>query len=74
MERSLESDNFSKGRPRHLEAQYNSTSSPPRSLEVVCLRLDIQATYGIQFRRSTYVWKDIFMELPIALGHEPNDA
>jgi hypothetical protein len=33
VERSLESDNASKGRPKHLEAQYNSTSSPPRRPE-----------------------------------------
>jgi hypothetical protein len=42
--RSLELDKASKGRPRHLEAQYNSTSSPPRSPRAVCLRLDAQAT------------------------------
>jgi hypothetical protein len=46
-----------------LEAQYNSTSSPPWSPGEVCLRLDAQATYGVRFRRSTYGWKDIFIEL-----------
>jgi hypothetical protein len=40
VERSLESDKASKGRPRHLEAQYSSTSSPPWNPGAVCLRLD----------------------------------
>jgi hypothetical protein len=70
VERSLELDKASKGRPRHLEAQYNSTLSPPRSSGAVCLRLDAQATYGVRFRRSTYGWKDIFIELPMAPAHD----
>jgi hypothetical protein len=74
MESSLESDNASKKRPRHLEAQYNSTLSPPRSPGAVCLRLDAQAIYGVRFQCSTYGWKDIFIELPMALVPRPNDA
>jgi hypothetical protein len=74
VERSLESDEASKGRPRHLEAQYNSTSGPPPSLGAVCLRLDAQATYGVRFPRSTYGWKDNFIELPMESSPRPNDA
>jgi hypothetical protein len=64
----LEVGQASKGRPRHLEAQYNSTLSPPRSRGAVCLRLDTQATYGVRFQRSAYGWKDIFIELLMAPG------
>jgi hypothetical protein len=57
-----------------LEAQYNSTSSPPSSTGAVCLRLDAQAIYEVRFRHSIYGWKDIFIEILLALGPQPNDA
>ena len=49
MERGLESEKASKGRPRQVEAQYTSASSPSRSPGAVCLRLDAQVTYGVRF-------------------------
>jgi hypothetical protein len=74
VEKSLESDKASKGRPRHLEAQYNLALSPPRSPGAVCFSLDAQATYGVRFRCFTYGWKDIFIELSMAQSPRPNDA
>jgi hypothetical protein len=74
VKRSLESDKASMGRPRHLEAQYNSISSPPRSPGAVYLWLDAEVTYRVRFWCSMYGWKDIFIELPMARGPRPNDA
>jgi hypothetical protein len=43
----LEAWRYSKGVQAKLETQSKSTSSPPRSPGVVCLKLDAQATYGV---------------------------
>jgi hypothetical protein len=32
----------------------------------VCLKLDAQATYGVGFGRSIYVWNQNFIRLPMA--------
>jgi hypothetical protein len=74
MEEGLEAWRISKGRPRHLEAQYNSTSSPPRSPGAVFGKSDAQAAYGLGFGRSTYGWKQNLIELPMALVPRPNEV
>jgi hypothetical protein len=49
-----------------------STSSPPRSLGAVYLKLDAQASYGVGFGRSIYGWNQNFIRLPMALDPPQN--
>jgi hypothetical protein len=55
MEKGLEAWRYSKGVQAKLETQSKSTSSPPRSPEAVCFKLDTQATYRVGFGHSIYV-------------------
>jgi hypothetical protein len=56
MEKGLEAWRYSKGVQAKLETQSKSTSSPPQSPGVVCLKFDAQATYGVGFGHSIYSW------------------
>jgi hypothetical protein len=67
MDEGLEAWRANKGRPSHMEAHYNSSSSPTRGPRAVFGKTDAQATNGVRFRRSTYGWKVNFIELPIQL-------
>jgi hypothetical protein len=67
MEEGLEAWRANKGRPSHMEAPYNSSSSPTRGPGAVFGKMDAQATNGVRFRRSTYGWKVNFIELLIQL-------
>lgn len=53
-EKGLEAWRVSEGRSSYMKVQYNSTSSTPRNLEIVYLRLDVQTTYEVRFRPFTY--------------------
>ena len=55
-----------------LEAQNNSSSSPPRNLGAARTKNDAQIAYGVRFGRSIYGWKDNFKELPMAPVSSPN--
>ena len=48
-----------------VEAQSNSSSSLPRPLGSVCLKLVTQDASGLRFRRSTYGWKANLIRNPI---------
>ena len=48
-----------------VEAQSNSSSSLPRSLGPVCLKLVTKDASGLCFRRSTYGWKANLIRKPI---------
>ena len=48
-----------------VEAQSNSSSSLPRPLGPVCLKLVIQDASGLRFPRSTYGWKANLIMKPI---------
>ena len=48
-----------------VEAQRNSSSSLPRLLESVCLKLVTQDASGLRFRRSIYRWKANLIRKPI---------
>jgi hypothetical protein len=72
MEEGLEAWRANKGRPSHMEAPYNSSSSPTWGPGAVFGKTDAQATNGVWFQRSTYGWKDNFIDLPIQLVWGPN--
>ena len=55
-----------------VEAQNNSSSSPPRSPGAAHTKNDAQVPYGVRFERSLYGWKDNFKELPMELVSGPN--
>ena len=55
-----------------MEAQNNSSSSPPRSLGAARTKNDAQVTYGVRFGRPLYGWKDNFKEVPMAPVSGPN--
>ena len=55
-----------------MEAQNNSSSSPPRSLGAVRTKNDAQVAYGVRFKCSLYGWKDNFKELAMAPVSCPN--
>ena len=55
-----------------MEAQNNSSSSPPRSSGAARTKNDAQVTYGVRFRRSLHGWKGNFKELPMTLVSGPN--
>jgi hypothetical protein len=63
MEKGLEAWRYSKGVQAKLETQYKLTSSPPRSPGAVCLKLDAQATYRIEFGLPIYGWNQNFIRL-----------
>ena len=48
-----------------VEAQSNSSSSLPRPLGLVCLKLVTQDASGLHFRRSIYGWKANLIKKPI---------
>ena len=55
-----------------VEAQNNSSSSPPRSPGAARTKNNAQVVYGGRFGRSLYGWKDNFKELPMAPVSGPN--
>ena len=50
-----------------VEAKSNSSSSPVRAPELVCLKLVTQDASGLGFRRSTYGWKANWIRKPTQL-------
>jgi hypothetical protein len=44
----------------------NSTSTPPRILELDFTKTDALATYGVRIGCSIYGWNQNFIELPMA--------
>lgn len=50
-----------------VEAQRNSSSSPPRSPGAACTKFIAQVAYGLGFRLSTYAWKAKEISFPMAL-------
>jgi hypothetical protein len=48
-----------------VEAQRNTSSSPPRSPEAARTKNNAQVAYGVRFARSLYGWKENFVELPM---------
>ena len=55
-----------------VEAQNNSSSSPPRSPGAARTKNDAQVAYRVRFGCSLYGWKDNFKELPMKLVSGPN--
>jgi hypothetical protein len=49
-----------------LEAQYTSSSSPPKISGADFNDLDTQVAYGLRFGCSLYGWKGNFIELPMS--------
>jgi hypothetical protein len=57
LEEDLEEENIRRGVQVKREAHNIPSSSLPRSSGAAWTRTDAQVTYGVQIRRSTYVWK-----------------
>src|SRR6266540_1407367 len=55
-----------KGDAHHqLEAESNSTSSPPRNPGAGRTKIDVQDAYRLRFQRFLIPWKDNFITFPM---------